>query len=66
MSDLSGFYYSCILDEILLFTEFDSHFRLQGAPSETSALPKFGRKTIEVCITIDFAPEKNSWKKTKS
>ena len=65
-----------ILDENLLFTEIDNHIILSeawlsstgGAPLETSApCPlKFGPKTIEVCITIDFAPEKNSWKKTKS
>ena len=65
-----------ILDENLLFTEFDYHIILSevwlsntgGEASETSApCPlKFGPKTIEACIAIDFAPEKNSWKKTKS
>ena len=54
------------LDENLLFTEFDNHtilseawFLLQGgAPSEASApySLKFDPKTMEVCITIDFAP----------
>ena len=57
-----------ILDEDLLFTEFDNHIMLSeawlsstgGALSETSApCPlKFGPKTKEVCITIDFAPWK--------
>ena len=55
-------------ERLLLFTEFDNHIILSeawlsstgAAPSETSApCPlKFGQKTIEVCITIDFAPEK--------
>ena len=35
----------------------DNHFRLQGALSETSA-PEIWSETIEVCITIDFAPWK--------
>ena len=53
----------------MLFTEFNNHIILSEAwllfhmglpPSETFAplLLKFGLKTKEVCITIDFAPVK--------
>ena len=40
--------------------------RLLLPPPPPPPPPTFGPKTIEVCITIDFAPRKNSWKKTKS
>ena len=55
-----------ILNENMLFTEFNNHIILSEAwllfhrglpPSKTFAplLLKFGLKTKEVCITIDFA-----------